>query len=87
MRRWQVLFVKAVETDADIRNGLAFAKKPYLHSQGSIPLAEAVALDETKLGTEGKADGFGNECQGHCGVQILIACAAQGSSLILVTAW
>ena len=32
------------------------------------PLAEAVALDEAELGTDGQRDGFGNECEGHCGV-------------------
>ena len=33
-----------------------------------MPLAEAVALDEAILGAGGQADGFGNECEGHCGV-------------------
>lgn len=33
-----------------------------------ISTDEAVALDETKLGGEEQADGFGNECEGHCGV-------------------
>ena len=33
-----------------------------------MPLAEAVALDEVGLGADGQRDGFGNECEGHCGV-------------------
>jgi hypothetical protein len=48
-------------------SGLAFAKEPYLHST-RMPLAQAVALDEAETGADGKADGFGNECEGHCGV-------------------
>ncbi|MCY4528730.1 MAG: hypothetical protein OXD46_06860 [Chloroflexi bacterium] len=51
-----------------MRVGLAFAKEPYLHSLRR-PLDEAVALDETKLGDEEQADGFGNECEGQCGVE------------------
>ena len=65
--RWPELFAEAVETDAKMRDGLAFAKEPYLHSL-RMPLDEAVALDEAKLGGEGQGDGFGNECEGHCGV-------------------
>ena len=60
------LFAEAVEIDARLR-GLAFAKEPYLHTV-RMPLAEAVALDEAELGTDGQRDGFGNECEGHCGV-------------------
>ncbi len=33
-----------------------------------IALAEAVSLDETELGADRHPDGFGNECEGHCGV-------------------
>ena len=66
-RRWPELFAEAVEIDARLRDGLAFAKEPYLHTL-RMPLAEAVALDEAKLGTDGQRDGFGNECEGHCGV-------------------
>ena len=66
-RRWPELFAEAVEIDARMRGGLAFAKEPYLHSL-RLPLAEAVALDEEALGAGGQADGFGNECEGHCGV-------------------
>ena len=47
--------------------GWRFAKEPYLHSL-RMPLAEAVALDEEALGADGLRDGFGNECEGHCGV-------------------
>ena len=32
------------------------------------PLAEAVALDEAEMGDEGQRDGFGNECEGRCGL-------------------
>ncbi len=66
-RRWPELFEEAVEIDAKMRDGLAFAKEPDLHSL-RMPLDEAVAHDETKLGGEGQADGFGNECEGQCGV-------------------
>ncbi len=65
--RWPELFAEAVEIDDRMRGGLAFAKEPYLHSL-RMPLAEAVALDEEALGTDGLRDGFGNECEGHCGV-------------------
>ena len=58
---------EAVDIDANMRGGLAFAKEPYLHSM-RIPLDQAVALDELKLGYEEQVDGFGNECEGHCGV-------------------
>ena len=33
-----------------------------------MPLAQAVSLDEAKLGDERQPDGFGNECESHCGV-------------------
>ena len=66
-RRWPELFAEAVEIDDRMRNGLAFAKEPYLHSL-RMPLAEAVALDEEALGADGLRDGIGNECEGHCGV-------------------
>ena len=51
-RRWPELFAEAVEIDARLRDGLAFAKEPYLHST-RMPLAEAVALDEVGLGDDG----------------------------------
>ena len=66
-RRWPGLFAEAVEIDANLREGLALDKTPYLHML-RMPLAEAVALDEAVLGAGGQADGFGNECEGHCGV-------------------
>ena len=64
---WPELFAEAVEIDARMRGGLAFAKEPYLHSL-RMPLAEAVAFDEAVLGAGGQKDEFGNECEGHCGV-------------------
>ena len=67
MHRWPDLFAEAVEIDARMRGGLAFAKEPYLHAR-RVPLAEAVKLDEAELGAGGQADGFGNECEGLCGV-------------------
>ena len=50
-----------------MRGGLALDKTPYLHSL-RMPLAQAVALDEAEMGKGGQADGFGNECERHCGV-------------------
>ena len=46
---------------------------PYLHML-RMPLAEAVALDEADLGADGQRDGFGNECEGHCGGVGTIPC-------------
>ena len=66
-RRWPELFAEAVEIDARMRDRLALDKTPYLHSM-RMPLAQAVALDEAALGADGRRDGFGNECEGHCGV-------------------
>ena len=66
-RRWPELFADAVEIDARMRGGLAFAKEPYLHSLRT-PLAQAVALDEAESRADAHADGFGNECERHCGV-------------------
>ena len=66
-RRWPKLFAEAVEIDPRMRDGLAFAKEPYLHPR-RMPLAQAVTLDERDLGSGGQRDGFGNECEGHCGV-------------------
>ena len=66
-RRWPELFGEAVEIDDRLRDGLALDKTPYLHTL-RMPLAQAVALDEAALGAGGQADGFGNECEGHCGV-------------------
>ena len=73
-RRWPELFAEAVEIDAGLRGGLAFAKEPYLHPL-RLPLDEAVALDEGELGAggqgyppDGAAGGFSNECEGICSV-------------------
>ena len=66
-RRWPELFAEAVEIDARMRGGLVLQKTPYLHRTRK-PLAEAVALDEVEMGAGEQADGFGNECEGHCGV-------------------
>ena len=66
-RRWPELFAEAVQIDANLRRGLAFAKEPYLHPR-RIPLTQAVALDEAEPGEGGQTDGFGNECEGRCGV-------------------
>ena len=56
-----------MEIDARLQEGLALGKTPYLHSL-RMPLAQTVALDEAVLGAGGQTDGFGNECEGHCGV-------------------
>ena len=66
-RRWPELFDEAVEIDANMRGKLAFAKEPYLHPR-RIPLAQAVRLDGAELGADRHPDGFGNECEGYCGV-------------------
>ena len=66
-RRWPELFAEAVEIDARMRRGLAFAKEPYLHPTRLL-LAQAVALDEAEPGEGGPSDGFGNECEGRYGV-------------------
>ena len=66
-RRWPELFAEAVEIDARMRGGLVLQKTPYLHMTRK-PLAEAVALDEVEMGAGEQTDGFGNECEGHCGV-------------------
>ena len=66
-RRWPELFAEAVEIDARMRGGLALDKTPYLHML-RMPLAKAVTLDEAVLRSGGRADEFGNECEGHCGM-------------------
>ncbi len=65
--RWPELFAEAVEIDDNLRGKLAFAKEPYLHPL-RLPLGEAVALDEPRLRDGLHQDGYGNECEGHCGV-------------------
>ena len=66
-RRWPKLFAEVVEIDANLRGKLAFAKEPYLHPR-RMPLAQAVNLDEAGLRVARDPDGFGNECEGYCGV-------------------
>ena len=66
-RRWPKLFAEVVEIDSNLRGKLAFAKEPYLHPR-RVPLAQAVNLDETRLRDGLRQDGYGNECEGHCGV-------------------
>ena len=66
-RGWPELFAEAVEVDARMRGGLALQKTPYLHML-QMPLAQAVALDEAEQGADGQRGGFGNKCEGHCGV-------------------
>ena len=66
-RRWPELFAEAVEIDANMRRWLAFAKEPYPHPR-RIPLDQAVSRDEAQRGHDWERDGFGNECEGHCGV-------------------
>ena len=63
--RWPELFTKAVALDAGLRLGhVRYLKEPYLHPR-RLPLQEAVALDAVEMDDR---DGFGNECEGHCGV-------------------
>ena len=66
-RRWPKLFAEVVEIDSNLRGKLAFAKEPYLHPR-RVPLAQAVNLDEAGLRVARDPDGFGNECEGYCGV-------------------
>ena len=60
-RRWPELFAEAEEIDARLRNRLALDNTPYLHML-------RMPLDEAEMGRGGQADGFGNECKGHCSV-------------------
>ena len=66
-RQWPKPFAEVVEIDSNLRGKLAFAKEPYLHPR-RVPLAEAVRLDEEQVGPGQHRDGFGNECEGHCGL-------------------
>ena len=66
-RRWPELFAEAIAIDTNMRRRLPFAKEPYLHSL-RMPLDQAVARDEAQMGFGQQGDGFGNECEGHCGV-------------------
>ena len=56
-----------VEIDSNLRGKLAFAKEPCLHPR-RVPLAQAVNLDEAGLRAARDPDGFGNKCEGYCGV-------------------
>ena len=49
-----------------MRDGMALGKTPYTRML-RVPLAREVALYEAESGASGQADGFGNECEGHCG--------------------
>ena len=55
------MFAEAVEIDANLREELALNRTLYLHSL-QMPLAWAVLI------TDGRRDGFRNECEWHCGV-------------------
>ena len=62
------LYQEAVAIDNMLRSddhnaGRMFRKLAYLHTR-RLPLAEAVELDLL----EGEANGFINECEGHCGL-------------------
>ena len=50
--RWPNLFAEAIQIDANIREGLAYVKEPYLHTRRT-PLNQAVALDEVEMGGRG----------------------------------
>ena len=66
-RQWPKPFAEVVEIDSNLRGKLAFAKEPYLHPR-RVPLAQAVNLDEAGLRAARDPDGFGNRCEGYCGV-------------------
>ena len=64
--RYPEIFAELVEIDANLRDsGLMYLKEPYLHSS-RLPLDQAVDLTAAQGRFE--VDGFGNECEGHCGV-------------------
>ena len=63
-------FEEAIEIDAGLREGShtgnrLFRKRAFLHHR-RIPLREAVERDR-EVASSGD-DGFGNECEGHCGL-------------------
>ena len=66
-RQWPKPFAEVVEIDSNLRGKLVFAKEPYLHPR-RVPLAQAVNLDEAGLRAARDPDGFGNKCEGYCGV-------------------
>lgn len=55
------VFAEAVDIDENVRCKLPFVQEPYLHSLRML-------LDEAEMGVGQQVDGFGNECEGHCGV-------------------
>ena len=64
--RYPEVFADLVEIDANLRDsGLRYAREAYLHP-ARLPLDEAVELAAAQGRFE--IDGFGNECEGHCGV-------------------
>ena len=66
-RRWPDHFAALVDVDNGLRDGkLRYNKAAYIHP-ARIPLSQAVAVDEMQ-GHLPLGDGFGNECEGHCGV-------------------
>ena len=66
-RRWPEMFAEAVEIDSNMRGGLAFAKEPYLHPP-RMPPRRCGHARSGGVWADGQSDGFGNECEGHCGV-------------------
>ena len=73
MRRWPELFADALEIDACMRHGLAFARVPYLHPR-RIPLAEAVRLDQGEM-----AAGVGRDTASSTSARGTAACEAAAS--------
>ena len=67
-RRWPELFAEAVEIDARMRGGLALDKTSYL-PMPRMPLADAVALDETELGADAQRDGSGTSARDTAGCE------------------
>ena len=61
-----VLFAEAVQSDARVRDRLAYAKEPYLHSL-QVPLAHGVALTEAALATEGSGKASQMRASGAAG--------------------
>ena len=65
-RKDPAAFLELVSIDANLRSTLSLDSAPFLH-QRRMPLADAVARDEAQ-GRLDDLDGFGNECEGYCGV-------------------
>ena len=67
-RRYPAIFAELVEIDDNLRvSGLRYSRDAYLH-RSRRPLDQAVALTEAQKTLWPEADGFGEECEGHCGV-------------------